>query len=164
MAELTLGEQFVKSKGEPIAYQGKRVHSIFCREVGGEARLAIRFIGSSKLVPQALRVKSHNCKLHFDGQALTDIVLWADKSPTELWLMVAPAKRQSKSKKSEQSSIALVKVWNAWSDDQGVMQAWIGNSGILVEEAVGETLLRCSDGVGLPDFDDLVVSLRFSGT
>ena len=155
----TFGEQFGRSKGEPIQYQGKRVHCILCREVEGEVCLTIRFLGSRVHVPQALRVKSYNSTVLVEGQTLGDIELWADNYPSPLELRVLPTKKR---KRLKEPSVPLLKVWNAWRDERGVTQAWIGNSGMLIEEVDGDTLLKCSDGVGPPDFTDLVVSLRFS--
>ena len=40
----------------------------------------------------------------------------------------------------------------------GTTQAWIGNAGIVVDKASDASwTLRCSDGVGPTNFDDLVV-------
>jgi hypothetical protein len=55
---------------------------------------------------------------------------------------------------------ATLRVWNAWRDSTGTMQAWIGEAGMLVEEpARGEFVLRCSDGFDAPTFGDLVVRI-----
>jgi len=39
------------------------------------------------------------------------------------------------------------------------MMAWLGNAGMLVETQDDAVILKCSDGVGSPDFEDLVVEL-----
>jgi len=55
-----------------------------------------------------------------------------------------------------------LQLWNSWSLGQG-QHSWTGNSGIVLEEieapvgASRRVRLWCSDGLGNPDFDDLVV-------
>jgi hypothetical protein len=50
-------------------------------------------------------------------------------------------------------------VWNCW-EVNGVMHAWLGNAGMRVERTPnGAIQLRCSDGDGVPDFEDLVVRI-----
>ncbi len=55
-----------------------------------------------------------------------------------------------------------LRLWNAW-DLVGVEQAWTGNSGIIAEEletpenARARMRFWCSDGLGDPSFDDLVM-------
>ncbi|MFT7474614.1 MAG: hypothetical protein ACI81L_001539 [Verrucomicrobiales bacterium] len=56
----------------------------------------------------------------------------------------------------------ILQVWNSWLIG-GAKHAWTGNSGIVVEElnvpseATARFRLWCSDGLGDPQFDDLVV-------
>ncbi len=58
----------------------------------------------------------------------------------------------------------VLQVWNSWILGDGE-HAWIGNSGIVVEtlpvpEGASDRIrLWCSDGLGDPDFDDLVLLL-----
>ncbi len=55
-----------------------------------------------------------------------------------------------------------LQLWNSWSLGQG-QHSWTGNSGIVLEEldapigASRRVRLWCSDGLGDPEFDDLVV-------
>ena len=55
-------------------------------------------------------------------------------------------------------------IWNTWVHE-GTEHAWTGNSGIMVEDldapdgAAGRVRLWCSDGLGPPSFDDLVVAV-----
>jgi hypothetical protein len=50
-------------------------------------------------------------------------------------------------------------IWNSWSYE-GVDSSWLGNAGMLVESSATGYLLRCSDGLGDPAFDDLVVRVE----
>lgn len=81
------------------------------------------------------------------------ITLWRDTAPKEICVVVVAKKN------------ARLRVWNIWRDainGQDVTQAWLRNSGMRIEPSgrPSETVLRCSDGVGPVDFDDLVVGLK----
>lgn len=58
----------------------------------------------------------------------------------------------------------VLQLWNSWILGDGE-HSWIGNSGIVVEtlpvpEGASDRIrLWCSDGLGDPDFDDLVLLL-----
>ena len=51
-----------------------------------------------------------------------------------------------------------IEVWNSWSFD-GVDSSWVGNAGMLIGSDGATHTLRCSDGMGDPSFDDLVVTI-----
>lgn len=56
--------------------------------------------------------------------------------------------------------VRSLRIWNAWRDND-LTQAWLGNAGMRVIPGEGGSLtLRCSDGEGEPDFDDLVAEVR----
>ncbi len=62
------------------------------------------------------------------------------------------------------SESGKLQIWNSWILGDGE-HAWIGNSGIVREDlpvpegASQRVRLWCSDGLGDPDFDDLVLLL-----
>jgi hypothetical protein len=58
---------------------------------------------------------------------------------------------------------AELTVWNQWRDSSGGIFASIGNQGIVVvRESADSVELHCSDGVGDPHFEDLIVRLTFT--
>ena len=60
---------------------------------------------------------------------------------------------------------ASLKIWNIWRGGLNVIQAWLGNSGLVVEPADGgQLLVRCSDGAGQVDFNSLIIRLKPSRT
>ncbi|MEO6146413.1 MAG: hypothetical protein ABIT70_05070 [Sulfuriferula sp.] len=145
----TLSALFQKSKGAPVKYAGKLVYPIFQRELEGMcAQLRIKRISQNSAVAQGLRIKLDNGELEINGQQLKDIVIWADTSPDEVQVRVIG------------KSNVGVKVWNVWRYGD-LMQAWTGNAGIQIEEKNGLVRLSCSDGVGEPDFTDLIVQIEF---
>ena len=100
---------------------------------------------------QAVRLKIERGLVIANHQRLTDVVLWADTSPPVVEIAIEPNGEHH----------ATLKVWNAWRDD-GVMQAWFGDAGMIVEESSAGLWLRCSDGVGEMDFSDVVFEVSFS--
>jgi hypothetical protein len=154
MPQKTFGELFMASRGKPIAYRDLTVHAAHELVLTSNAVLIVRFVRSNSGVRQALRLASKDVEMDFDGQLLKDAVLWTDTAPPAFRVGLAPKKQ-----------LGTVLAWNAWMRD-GCMDAWIGNGGMLIEKTADGFRLRCSDGVGEPDFDDLVVDLaiRPSGT
>lgn len=51
---------------------------------------------------------------------------------------------------------------NQWRRPDGVEDEWTNNAGMVVEESDRCVLLRCSDGIGAPTFDDLVAEVRLT--
>lgn len=55
-------------------------------------------------------------------------------------------------------------LWNCWRDDRGATQAWVGNSGMIVEELGGGVLrFRCNSRPEVT-FEDLVFDVVFDET
>jgi hypothetical protein len=96
-----------------------------------------------------VRLKLRGGHLDINEQQLDDVVLWTETSPSPTHATIRATSRKP----------AALRVWNAWRDNSGTMQAWIGNAGILVEEQSNEVTLKCSDGFDEPTFDDLIVKL-----
>jgi hypothetical protein len=44
-----------------------------------------------------------------------------------------------------------------------IVQAWVGNSGMLIHRENAVVSLKCSDGTGNVDFTDLVVQISACG-
>jgi hypothetical protein len=141
----TLADLFQTSRGDPVEWDGRTVHMMY--ELVGPAadqRLLIRFRQRSPARAQALRIRARGGLVELNGQVLDDVVLWSESAP-------------------KAGKPMTVRIWNAWRDPAGTMHAWIGNSGMLIEEpGDGSTVLRCSDGFDDPAFDDLVVVLTLS--
>lgn len=148
----TLGERFRESRGAPLSVDDHLVHMIYERSVEFGDILGVHRLKQCKKPVQALRLKIDSGTLSIDGKKLKDIVLWADSSPEFVEVKCLPRDGEK----------ATLKVWNAWRDDEGVMQAWIGNAGVLIDEHESGALLHCSGGTESVDFENLVVDLRFT--
>jgi len=152
---VTLADLFRASRGEPVEWAGRRVHAML--EFAGlttDKRLLIEFAQASPLRPQALRLRVRGGVIELREQELDDVVLWYDSVPGTVIARLRP--------KTPVVPMSL-RVWNAWRDAAGTMQAWIGNAGMLIEErGAGVIVVRCSDGFDEPSFDDLVATLRLT--
>lgn len=150
-----LAERFQESRGAPVDWQGRSVHMMHEMVVSADETLAIKFSELSPARPQALRLKALNGRLEVNDQLLGDVVLWSDSSPERVVAAVHP---------KDGRGTVVVRVWNAWRDTAGTMQAWIGNAGMLVDiDGDGTVHLRCSDGFDDPTFEDLVAKITFCG-
>lgn len=89
-------------------------------------------------------------RLFVNNQEAKHIILWVDTAPSDVEI-VCKAPRTG----------AVIRIWNAWRDSAGTTQAWLRNAGMLVDATGAGVILRCSDGLGPPDFDDLIVKIQF---
>lgn len=149
-----LAERLAAAQGAPIEVDGKLVHMMFeLPPISDAAELHIE-LETDSARPQAVRLKARGGKLLLNDQLVDDVVLWSDTAPPSVTASLRP---QSSGKPM------TLRVWNAWRDPAGTMQAWIGDAGMLVEEpAPGAVVLRCSDGFDAPSFDDLIVRLELA--
>ena len=150
----TLAERFQASGGAPVEWGNQLVHMYEVLELRASTAMRIEFLELSPARPQALRLKTRGGRLELNGQLLDDIVLWSDSAPE---VVVATAHPDKSGKPMS------VRVWNAWRDAEGTMQAWIGNAGMLIEgDSNTGLVLRCSDGFDEPTFSDLVAKLALA--
>jgi hypothetical protein len=147
MPDNSLSGRLAESKGEPIEYEGQTVHGIYRWDVHPGDVLRVSFQHATSEVRQGLNVAIKEGQLSVEGQRIKRLVLWADTAPKAVDVVCQPPK-----------SGALLQAWNCW-DRYGRMDAWMGNAGMLVERRDGAVVLKCSDGIGSPDFRDLVVEL-----
>jgi hypothetical protein len=114
------------------------------------SELTIRFLSAKALRWQGLCLKARGGTFEVNSRVAADIVLWQDTAPDEVLVRITWKPKGARS----------LRVWNAWRAN-GVTQAWFGNTGMRVTAGEGGVFqLRCSDGVGDPDFDDLVAEVH----
>ncbi len=119
-------------------------------ELPSEAtRISIEFRSVGSAFRQGLRLKVRGGQLEIDGVEAADFALWHDTAPSQVEVNVHWKGKGPRS----------LRIWNSW-EYNGVAHAWLGNAGMRVEEfEPGRFVLRCSDGEGEPEFDDLVVGV-----
>ena len=115
----------------------------------GSGEMTIRFVAFRACPPQGLRLKIRGGSLDIDGRTADEVVLWTDTAPTEVRVAINWKPHGARS----------LRIWNVWRMEE-VTQAWLGNAGMRVSTTDnGTLLLRCSDGEGEPDFEDLIANV-----
>lgn len=151
MATTTLAERFAKSRGEPQDVGGTLVHNIYRRLVAAGEALRVRRIRAVAAPVQGLRVKVDKGTMTVNGRELQDVVLWADSAPSEVELVCHTGKHAT----------GELRVWNCWKERDGVMQAWLGDAGMTIEDGRERVGIRCSDGTHPFEPSDFEVELLF---
>lgn len=144
----TLSSIFQRTLGAPIEVAEGTAHPIFQKKLrAGKSRFSVQRLKSSKQLVPGLRLKVVNGEIEVNGQRHTEMILWADTSPESVFFTVV-------SKKA-----CELKVWNVWRVND-MVQAWVGNAGILITEEGGITILECSGGTEIVDFSTLVYKIE----
>jgi hypothetical protein len=144
----TLSFKFQKSNGTPLEIDGQIVQQILCVAIPETKKnFLIQRLKSKEKPVSGLRLKAVNGEIEVNGERYSDIILWADTSPDAVSVSVLS------------KSGCELKAWNVWMIE-GIVQAWVGNSGMIVTEEGKSTRLECSDGSGNVDFSDFVVTLH----
>jgi hypothetical protein len=142
---------FNESKGRPILFEGRTIAPSVKFPVRQGEVLAIEFVSTTESPVQGLRValSPRTGRLSTNKTSSADFVFWADTAPRRLELEVAKA-----------STRAELTVWNVWrTPKDGTMMYGTNAAAIDAHDCPGGFLLRCSDGWGEPDFDNLVVRI-----
>lgn len=143
----TLAKLFQESKAQPVILGDMVVVPIYRLPLAaGKWHVRVERISAKNIPVQGIRLKVDLGHIAVAGQKQKDIVLWEDTSPDVVDMEISCA------------SETVFKAWNVWRVD-GIMQAWIGNSGMIVENDVGRIKLLCSDGTSAPEFDNLIVTI-----
>lgn len=144
-----LSERLAEAKGAPIRLGEVEVRAIYELRFIDETALNVTFQQFRKDRAQALRLKAEGGILVANGLTLRDAAFWTDTAPQTFRVSFQP-----------KHDGGVVKMWNEWRDDSGTEHAWIGNAGMVVTVDADRTIsLKCSDGIGVPSFDDLVVTI-----
>lgn len=144
---MSLAQTFAKGNGRKIKWQGEAVHSYLRVPVTEGDRITITRVRSSTVRAQALKVAVDRGDLRANGVVVPSVALWSHTAPETATLEVIGRRARS------------IDLWNSWSSD-GVDSSWLGNAGMQIEPTHTGQLLRCSDGLGEPTFDDLVVRVE----
>ena len=153
MAE-KLADLFEQTQARAVTWQGHTVHSMVERVYPSGTTLRVTFEDPNPARPEGLRFRVRGGTARIADQELDDVVFWSDSAPRVV---------EAELVASEPDTQLHVRLWNCWRDPNGTVQAWIGNAGMLVEEAGSGFRLRCSDGFDEVTFADLVASIETSG-
>jgi hypothetical protein len=152
-----LATLFAQAKTGCIVVDGRRIYSILRIPVEVPSLLRVRRLhaSSSEYVP-GLRFAIRDGTATLEGEKVPDLVMWSDMSPTEREIHIIPKRKK----------IAEVMLWNCWRvyiGGHAVMQAWLVNNGMLVEQSDNTWVLRCNSGPNKSlSFDDIVVEVNLT--
>lgn len=148
---MSLNERFAESQGAPIELDGRLVDGIHRLPVRPPAPIEVTVLKHSIQRAQglALRVKPGRLAINDVKSKAMDLGTDTMPGPIVSITLEAPA------------DIVELTIWNLWRH-QGQTWAFSRNAGMLVEPADDGVILRCSDGFGEVNFDDLVVQVRMT--
>ncbi len=146
----TLAELFMAAAGPTVEYEGRVVHAAVFRQVTQPGFYIVRFIKAVRKPLQVLGMAIDEGELTIEGTTAKKIALWYDFSPDVVKVHYRPSPGGDR-----------LSIYNMWEDEQGTVHAWLVHAGMIVEEAGNKMILRCSDGLGDPTFDDLIVEIEF---
>jgi hypothetical protein len=148
---MTFAEEFARAGGQPIQAAGHSVQMVYRRKVRDGLTLRVRWERRIEIPVQGISVSVKGGQVRVAGVRAKDIVLWADTAPEEVTLQC------------EGRDVSELSLWNCWRDEREVTQAWVGNSGMVVEQLGGGVLrFRCNSRPEIT-FGDLVFDLDFGG-
>ena len=156
----TLADRFRTQRTDRIRVDGNEVVSLFETELPAGAAIVIVVETLRSGTTQGIALRSDqpvgvvaSSPVLPDGPQTPAIDTFVDTTVFDMVEFAADADLQD---------ITCIQLWNTWTID-GDEQAWTGNSGMIVEEletpdgAVAQHRVWCSDGLGNPSFDDLVL-------
>lgn len=152
----TLADRFRTQRTDRIRVDGIEIVSLAEVDVPEGSVLEVIVEDSRPDVEQSLRILS---------QAGNITVSNSDFEPAESILVLGESYPAFEIEFTDpESTGGTLQLWNSWILGDGE-HAWIGNSGIIIESlpvpegASNRLRMWCSDGLGDPDFDDLVLLL-----
>jgi hypothetical protein len=152
--ESTFSDIFLRDHAEVISVGGAEIRRrLVLPAVPPGSSLTVRFVRHHPDVPQGLNLSTNHGKFVVEGERNADVVLWTDTAPEIVELQLT------------NQVPAEVVIWNAWRGWGGWPAGSTGYAGMMVKPlGPAAWRLECSDGVGGPDFTDLVVEVRLSPT
>jgi len=145
----TLAERFIAQDGAPLEVNGQTVVNIYRRVVCEGQKISVRARTTMTVPSQGIRMKLSNGVIRINDQNLKEVVIWIDTAPEVFEFSCHPKTGPS----------SELKVWNCWRDAYGIVQAWVGNAGMVVEEADDRVTLECSTGTREFDPSQLEITL-----
>lgn len=145
----TLGELFASQNTDTVHHRGRIVKAVVRIPVTDACTVTVIRHQVTPERPQCLKLGLNSGVLDVNGHRAPTVALWSTTSPETVTLTVRG------------ENATALEAWNAWSMG-GVDNAWVGNAGIVTKSTAAGTILRCSDGVGEPDFSDLEIEIQVS--
>ncbi|MTE16863.1 tetratricopeptide repeat protein [Nocardia aurantiaca] len=148
--ELSLADRY--DSADPVTWNGAQVYPLYSELVGASpttVRLALRSVAPRPDVRSlGIGLAVDHGHVLLDGRQLRGVDVWSDAMAAGIELQVCP-----------EEGDAAITLTPVWVDRTEATVSWIGNYGMLITRESTSTVLRCSTGVGPPDFGELVVEL-----
>ncbi|MEV5646638.1 hypothetical protein AB0L57_00170 [Nocardia sp. NPDC052254] len=138
---------------EPVAWRGATVHPMYSQRLAAD-RTVVRLSLLSEAPPRSLRglgigLSVLDGYVLLRGRKLSGVDVWSDA--------IGAGAELSLGRTGPAAAYTLTPVWMT---AEGVVESWTGNYGMVIEPGTdGAMRLRCSSGVGAPDFGELVVTV-----
>ena len=145
---------FKESDNRPIEWEGHWLYPFLSLHVSRGDFLDISILRSAKAPIQGLSLSatSRKVELETNGTSGRSFALWSDTAPKHTRVKVLRPVRSS----------AEIMIRNIWRDEKYGATMYALNAAAIQIDQQGdnEWVLRCSDGWGTPDFNDLIVLVR----
>ncbi|MFG3521483.1 tetratricopeptide repeat protein [Nocardia nova] len=138
---------------EPVDWRGLTVHPLYSQRLGAKptvVRLSLRAAAPpSGLLGLGIGLSVIDGSVMVRGSRLAGVDVWSDALAEGIDLRL-----------SGTGPAAAYTLTPVWMTAAGAVESWTGNYGLVIERGSGATMvLRCSTGVGEPDFGELVVAV-----
>ncbi|MBF6328221.1 tetratricopeptide repeat protein [Nocardia transvalensis] len=146
-----LAERYVSA--DPVDWCGTAVYPMYCEPLGPDPTVVALWLRAAAppegLLGLGVGLSVLGGHVALQGRRLRGVDVWTDAMADGIELEVCAA--------GPDASFTLTPVW---MDMRGTTESWTGNYGVVIERTPeGKPLLRCSTGVGPPDFGELVVEM-----
>ncbi|MQY22172.1 SEL1-like repeat protein [Nocardia macrotermitis] len=139
--------------GEPVRWQGQEVEPMYCQALGADpTMLGLRLRRAAPpagVIGVGIAVSVLSGYVALAGRRLRGVDVWTEAMAEGVEIELCGA--------GPDSRFTLTPVWLTGC---GGPVSWQGNYGVLVDRSERTPVLRCSTGVGAPDFEDLVVGIQ----
>jgi len=149
----TLDELFGEAKGSPVLYDDKYLVQAVEIPISEPCIFTARVLKNNPKLRQGITLQVKPGMVEDEGGLHKSVICWYDHEPWVLETKLLPNGHDAK-----------LFVWNSW-ETNGRTDAWIGNSGIVVERpdpAADIWIARCSAGPEGVDLDDFVFTFELS--
>ncbi len=133
----------------PVVFEGQLVSRVLRLPIEEDVLLKLRPRSFVKRPRQAISLSVHGASATVNGYEGRKFIFWAGKFRADGRPATVEVQAVAKG--------AYVNVWNSWESPSGRVDAWLMDSGMIVEQTSDHAFIaHCSDGVGDPDFGNLV--------
>ncbi len=150
-ANRPLAERFQGT--EPVGWRGVSVHPMYSQRLAAD-RTVVRLSLLAAAPPGSVRglgigLSVLDGYVLLRGRKLSGVDVWTDA--------IAEGAELQLGRTGPAAAYTLTPVWMT---ADGVVESWTGNYGVVIERGTdGAMVLRCSSGIGEPDFGELIVSV-----